>query len=393
MVGLYPPGYSALLVPLLWIFGNGFLALRVLSVACYAALFPLTWHYLGRRRIDEPPPRRRSGPDGAVSLARHLRQHGDGRGTLSGAVPRHAPPARAVGGFRAGRSRRSVVSVILSVAGLVWLKEAALAMVPAWSSGSWWQHKGRQAVAVAGGSLILLLPVAVARLAAGRAAGRCSPTPRSSEPTTPTRCSTASVTSSTACVVLLHCHSRELVPTGSPDLPDPAGSQVFLSVLDWHVAILCVIGFVVWWRHHRDAAVVVVPFYMAETLLWPNVNERRVILVLPVILALYVLGGWARRPASSCALGPHSGAGDRWLAPVGLSILAAVVVVGPAGRPVLTGLPLRRSARRARSRRARGTRPMLSALGRPDDVVETDYRRRSPCSPVIALRTRRLSTP
>ena len=31
----------------------------------------------------------------------------------------------------------------------------------------WWQHKGRKAAAVAGGSLLLLLPVAVARLAAG----------------------------------------------------------------------------------------------------------------------------------------------------------------------------------------------------------------------------------
>ena len=51
MVGLYPPGYSALLVPLLWVFGDGYLSLRVLSVACFAALFPLTWYYLGRRRL------------------------------------------------------------------------------------------------------------------------------------------------------------------------------------------------------------------------------------------------------------------------------------------------------------------------------------------------------
>ncbi len=111
-------------------------------------------------------------------------------------------------------------------------------------------------------------------------------------------------------------------------------------MIDWHVAILCVIGFVVWWRHHRDAAVVVIPFYIAETLLWPNVNERRVILVLPVILAFYVLGGWA--VVRFLLAWARERRWRPWLAPVGLSILATARGCRSSGRAVLAGLPLRR---------------------------------------------------
>ena len=51
--GSYPPGYSVLLAPLLWIWPHTYVPLRLLSVVCYAGIFPLTWIYLGRRRVGD----------------------------------------------------------------------------------------------------------------------------------------------------------------------------------------------------------------------------------------------------------------------------------------------------------------------------------------------------
>ena len=66
------------------------------------------------------------------------------------------------------------------------------------------------------------------------------------------------------------------------------------------------------------------PVYLAETLLWPEVNERRVILVLPVLVAWYVLGAkaawdaawsWTQRRVGPAARrrGPGVGAGKATL--------------------------------------------------------------------------------
>src|SRR5262249_53140529 len=53
VAGSYLPGYSALLAPLLWLLPHSYAPLRLLSAVCYAGLFPLTWVYLGRRRLSD----------------------------------------------------------------------------------------------------------------------------------------------------------------------------------------------------------------------------------------------------------------------------------------------------------------------------------------------------
>src|SRR5581483_4827514 len=53
VVSLYPPGFSAVLVPLVWVWPHTFLPLRLLSVAAYAATFPLLWAYLKRHCVGE----------------------------------------------------------------------------------------------------------------------------------------------------------------------------------------------------------------------------------------------------------------------------------------------------------------------------------------------------
>ena len=263
------------------------------------------------------------------------------------------------------------VGVIVSVAGLVWLKEAALAMIPGVVIWLLWQHKARKAVAVAAGTLVLLVPVAIARIAAG-------------VPLAGARYSQELGTYYSNGLFDRIGHVAHgftwwfstalpatVIPSGSP-FPQGGGLEDVLAVISWHVALFTVVGFVMWFRHHRDATVVIVPLYVAETLLWPNVNERRVILVLPVILALYVLGGWtiarfildwARR--------------RQWqrprLAPIGLCVLAALLIVAPLGAQFGRDYLF---ADGQSSSKPDGSRYMalLAALGRPGDVVETDYR-------------------
>ena len=92
--GAYPPGYPALLVPLLWIWPHSFVPLRLLSTVCYAAIFPLTWIYLGRRRVGDAVRTITLFVLALGSPAGHLRQHGHGGDTVPGA----APGAPAVGG-------------------------------------------------------------------------------------------------------------------------------------------------------------------------------------------------------------------------------------------------------------------------------------------------------
>ena len=126
---------------------------------------------------------------------------------------------------------------------------------------------------------------------------------------------------------------------------------------------------------HRDAAIVIVPVYLAETLLWPYVNERRVILVLPVLAAWYVLGAKAIGRAAWTRRGPPApplrGAGDRR---PGVGGAAAGRGPGRSSRfgPVAARLPGRPRPGHLALRRV-ALRPDPGRLGAPADVVETDY--------------------
>jgi hypothetical protein len=369
MVGLYPPGYSALLVPLLWIFGHGFLALRALSLACYGVLFPLTWHYLGRRRVAE-------GLRVAVLVLMALCPV---LATFGSMVMAEAPflvlflvALLLLERWQESEANFSAVGVgaIVAIAGLVWLKEAAVAMVPGVVVWLLLQRQVRKVVVAAAGSFLLLLPVAIARLVAGvpLAGARYSQ-------------ELGTYYSNTVFDRIGHvAHGfvwwfstalpATVVPSGAP-LPQSGASSVLLSAISWHVALFCVVGFVAWLQRHPDATLVVVPLYIAETLLWPDVNERRVILVLPVILAWYVIGGWTiGRFLLEWA------ARQRWkqaVAPAGLSVVAALLIVVPLGtqfsRDYLFDVG-------QNSSQPEGSRyvALLAQLGRPDDVVETDYR-------------------
>ncbi|MGH3472605.1 MAG: hypothetical protein ACRDPG_11255, partial [Nocardioidaceae bacterium] len=295
VAGVYPPGYPALLAPLVWMWPHSFVPLRLLSVACYVAVFILTWVYLGRRRLG-------AGTRTAVLFVLAL---GPPLATYGSMVMAETPYLVLLLVllllFERWDSSGRVLSpagvgVVLSAAGLIWLKEAGVGLV---AGAVLWLLLRRsprtrlRAAMLAGGTAALLVPIAVARLAGA-------------VPLLGARYSqelgayySGGLVDRIVHVVphaFWHLLSTALPATMVPYLsPLPVrGWVVHLWIaLSWLITVLVVVGAVVWFRRHRDAAILMVPAYLAETLLWPYVNERRVILVLPVLVAWFVLGGRA----------------------------------------------------------------------------------------------------
>jgi hypothetical protein len=378
VAGSYPPGYSALLVPLLWIWPHSDVPLRLLSTICYAGLFPLTWLYLGRRRVT----------DGVRTATLLLLALGPPLATFGSMVMAETPFLVLLVTLlllvdrwdeQARAWTWTGLAVVLSAVGLVWLKEAGIGVViglilwlllrrpPRWA--------GRAAM-VAGGTIVLLLPVVIARLSSG-------------VPLAGSRYSQElggyyhgglidrllHVAPHALWQLLSTALPATLVPYLSP-LPIHGHAPDLWKVLSWHVSLFAVVGAVVWARRYRDAAIVIVPIYLAETLLWPYINERRVILVLPVLAAWYVLGAqaigraaWATWTARSRrrARSPASG----WPVAAGAAVAAVLVIV-----PLLAQLPrdylLGAGQDTAHFAGARYSR-ILAHLGTPSDAVETDY--------------------
>jgi len=82
-----------------------------------------------------------------------------------------------------------------------------------------------------------------------------------------------------------------LVPTSGARLLDHnAALDLLLYAVRYSAAALVLLGFWRWLRLRLDVTVFIVPLYLAETLPYPFINERRVALLLPLVAAWYVLG-------------------------------------------------------------------------------------------------------
>jgi len=373
VVSAYPPGYPLLLVPFEWLSPSSFVPIQVFSALCYAAVFPLTWVYLKKRRM----------PDSVVVGVMVLMALNEVMATFGAMVMAEMPYLvcfllflLAIDRWEATRkvATPTGLAVVLLGAELVWLKEAGLGLVL--GVGLWFLLRRRvaKAVAVVGGFGVSLVPFLVARVLAGvpLAGGRyTSQLDRYYAGNLVTR--VLSVLPGAAWHWLTVALPATVVESGQP-LPSSGIWSAVISVVVVQVTVFTLVGFVIAVRSYRDVAVVAIPAYVAETLLWPQINERRVILALPVILAWYalgvrwaVLGTWrfARRhwPARQA---PRRSALGAW------SLLGVVVLVVPMllqfPRDYLFGLG-------QPSSRPQGSRYMeiLAALQPHSEVVETDY--------------------
>ena len=368
VAGLYPPGYPLLLAPLVVAGGHATWDLRGLSVAAFAALFALTWLYLGRRRVDD---RVRMAVLVLLALSPVA-------ATFATMVMPEMPflvvfVAALVALDRWERQdrvcTRAGAGVVAAAVALVWLKEAAAGMVAGLVLWLVLRRAWRKGAVVVAAVAASLLPVVAARLSAGipLAGSRYS-----QELGAYYRGSLGDrlvhVLPAAAHAFASVALPATVVPRGVP-LPLAGWGAHTLRVLAWQVTLLSLVGAVVWARRHLDGAVVIVGVYLAETLLWPYINERRVILVLPVILAWYALGAWTvagavlRRIRRPRALVPARSA---------LAALAAAVVVVPLaaqfGRDYLFG-DFQDSPRPGGSRYM----AFLAAVAPPGAVIETDY--------------------
>ncbi len=376
VAGLYAPGYSALIAPLVWLWPHAFLPLRLFSVAAFAAIFPLTWLLLARRRF-------RFELRVAVLVLLAL---GPPLATYGSMVMAEAPFLVTLlllflaldAWMASGRVlSRWVIAVIGLAAALIWLKEAGLGLIGGLGLyllfGRHPQRLARTALVGAGVGLTLV-PVLVARLVAGiplagsRYSLELGAYYRGGLLTRLVHVFPGSV---------LHLLSTAIPATLVPYLdPLPLGGQwpVLWQVLSWQVTILAAVGAVVWVRRYRDATAAMLAVYLVESALWPFVNERRAILVLPILTAWYVLGAarvWAavrawlarRRPAPSRLTGARMAA---------VALVVAVVagpLVAQMPRDYLFGWG-QNSSQFGGSRYA----ALLRRLGPPTAVVETDYR-------------------
>jgi hypothetical protein len=372
VVGLYPPGYSALLAPLVWLWPHSFAPLRLLSTVCFAAVFPLLWIYLGRHRVS-PAVRTAAltvlalGPPFAT-YATMVMAEGPflvAFVMLLLAVDRWALDARAVSW--------SAAAVIGLAATVVWFKQAGVGVVFGlllWLPFSRTARRWAKTALLFAGVVAALAPVVATRLASGI-------------PIAGARYSQelggfyqggllkrlADVVPASTWHLLSTAIPATIVPYLEP-LPIGGAWPDLWKVVSWQVTILIVVGAVVWVRRHRDAAVPMTVVYLAESVLWPFVNERRAILVLPLLVSWYVIGAvrtWEVVRARAAA------ASRMALARRTAVTLAVLLVVAPlvaqAPRDYLYGWG-QSSSQFGGSRYA----AVLRQLGSPTDVVETDYR-------------------
>jgi hypothetical protein len=300
VAGVYPPGYGALLAPLVWLWPHSFVPLRLLSVVCYAALFPLAWVYLRRRGVRP----------WIVAAALFVMALGPPFATFGSMVMAETPFLVLFVAFlllveRWDRQQALLtgtgVAVVLSLGALIWLKEAAIGMVAGLALWELLSRRARpraverlsRAAFVVVGSALLLVPVAVARIVTGvPLAGSRYSQELGGYYQGGLLSRVVHVAPHGLWQMLSTAIPWTLVPYRSP-LPTAGHVEVLWEVLSWHVTILAAVGAVLWFRRHRDAAIAVVPVYLVETLFWPYVNERRVILVLPVVAAWYAVGAAA----------------------------------------------------------------------------------------------------
>ncbi len=365
VVANYLPGYPLLLVPLIWVWGSALGPLRLFSTLCTCALYPLLWAWTGRRGV-KPGPR---------TAALFLLAMNTVLATYSTMVMAEAPfilvfllAVLALDQWERRPGWRWAAVEIVLLAFLVWLKEAGIGLAVGLVLYELWRRRWRRAVAVGGGVGALLLPGLVARLITGSAAvgaryaGEISNTGNGGFAHLP------HVVASATWAYLGSVLRQSVLPTGAP-LPSTGPVHVLLTLVGWTVPVLCVVGAVAWYRRHPRGESWMVWAYFAETLAYAFTNQRRVILVLPVVVLWYVVGACATGRALLALGGRRVGR-----AAVALSVVVAVL---GAGVPTAFGFTqdyLYGEGQQSSEFAHSPAMALLKALGTPTSVVETDYR-------------------
>jgi hypothetical protein len=375
LVGAYPPGYPVLLAPLVVLFPGATLPMRALSFVLFVALFPLTWSFLRRRGVEV----------GLRVAAVTLLALNPVLATYSTMVMAEVPflVLLLVLVWVADRWERCpavfawpAVATVVTGAGLLWIKEAGVGLIV--GLAAWFVLRGRwpKALLLAVGTTALMVPLLVARAVAR--------TPLiGSRYSSDLGSALAGGFAARLSQIVPHLGSyvssaipQSVLPTGIEPLPTSGPLAAVLSVAGEAVVPLAFIGAVVWWRRHHDPTVPMVVVYLAETLVYPFINERRVVLILPLVVAWAVVGAVVTVRAATVLVSRFgrsaSAARLRVVIPTLVAVMALGVVVVPLGAQFSRDYLF--SGGQSSSHPGGSTyMALLHDLGPPTSVVETDY--------------------
>ena len=366
VVANYLPGYPILLVPVIWLFGSALWAPRLVSGLCVAALYPLMWAWTARRGLE---PGYRTAVLGLLAINTVL-------ATYSTMVMAEAPflvvlvlVLLALDRWERQPGPGQAAVVVLLLTCLVWLKEAGIGLAVGLVAFEAWRRRWLRSAGVAIGTGALLLPGLVARWATGGSAigdryvgeisnpakgGLLRQVPREAY--------------QDARSYLHNVLAQSVLPSSGP-LPAHGPIALAVKVVGYSVPALVVVGAVAWYRRHPTSESWMLWAYFAETLAYPFTNQRRVVLVLPLVVVWYVSGARAV---------------GRWALSLGRRAIGQVAVAVSVGAAVLVaGLPaaagfgtdyLYRPGAQSSEWAGSPAMSLLAVTGPAAAVVETDYR-------------------
>ena len=355
LIGTYPPGFPLLLTPVALVAGATTWPFQALVLAFFLALFPLTDLWLRR-----------------IGAARGLRWSVLLLLALNPVAATYATMVMAEFPFlviavlivllarrweRGGRLLApSALGTVLLAAALIWIKEAGIGLIAGLALWFLLRRAWRQAVVLLGSVAIACSPILLYRLAVGT-------------PLAGSRYSSeigGNLRLGAVPNAVAQYWSTALPRSIVPLVGVPSGVFAVVTVT---VPVFVVVGAVVWLRRYREPAGIMTAVYLAETLVYPFVNERRIILVLPVVLAWYAVGAQVcfRLVGRAAARVVPAVRVERALA-----VLLAVLVVVPLA------LQLHRNYRFDSGQETShplGSRYLdfVRAVTDSDDVVETQY--------------------
>lgn len=327
------PGAAALLAPLAALSPDTTWQFQLLSVVCFLACFPLGWHWMRLRGLDPA-----TGLTVLVLLALN-----PVAATFGAMVMLETPflvslLALLIAMHHWDRQDRAVtrwgVAAVALLAWLLALKSAALAFFPGVVGYLLVRRWFRKATLAAVASLLVIVPIATIRILNGFSPVGERNSGYLDQYAGNPMIQLLQVLPESAKRFVVFALPNSTVPVGH-FMHWPAPLPDLLFWLRLVVTALVGIGFIAWHRRHgMDATLGIAPVYLAQSLAYfPFINERRVILLLPLVLLWLVMGvlavGWGvallwRTAMARRRSGPRR---RRPLAtPVSLGVCAAVAV-------------------------------------------------------------------